>query len=485
MGRRLRFGRRGQIVAGLDLGLLGGVLGTNALDLIVGRLHVLVRQQQDLDLLAVLDVEDGAALLVEQEGRDAHRQLGQDALGVVLHRLLFEDAQDRQCQGLDAADGAAALAARADLLARLAERGTQTLARHLQQPEARDAGDLNPCPVLLERLAQPVLDLSLVLGRGHVDEVDDEETAEVAQTQLAGDLVGRLQIGVERRLLDVRALGRARRVDVDRGQGFGVVDDDGAARGQAHLALEGGLDLGLDLIAGEERDLVLVETQLLLVLRHHLLDEVLGSIVDRSVVDHDLADVRAQIVADRADDDVALLVDEEGGLAALAGGDDGAPQLEQIVEVPLEFLDVFADARGAYDEPHVLRDLELTHGVAQLAAVLSLDAARDAAGARIVGHEDQIASGQRDEGGQGGALVAALLLVDLDHDLAALAHRLLDVGARSRLDTVGLEIGARDLLEREETVALGSIIDEGGLQAGLDPGDDALVDVGLLLLAAG
>ena len=101
------------------------------------------------------------------------------------------------------------------------------------------------------------------MRRGHVDEVDDEEAAQVAQAQLAGDLVGGLQVGVERGLLDVGALGGARGVDVDGGQGLGMVDDDGAAGGQAHLALEGGLDLALDLVAGEERHLVLVEPQLL------------------------------------------------------------------------------------------------------------------------------------------------------------------------------------------------------------------------------
>ena len=36
----------------------------------------------------------------------------------------------------------------------------------------------------------------------HVDEVDDDEAGHVAQAQLAGDLVRRLEVGVERGLLD-------------------------------------------------------------------------------------------------------------------------------------------------------------------------------------------------------------------------------------------------------------------------------------------
>src|SRR5690606_32523902 len=45
----------------------------------------------------------------------------------------------------------------------------------------------------------------------------------------------------------------------------------------------------------------------------------------------------------------------------------------------------------------------------------------------------------------------------------------------------GAEVVARDLLEREEALALAAVLDEGGLQRRLEPGDAALVDVGLLL----
>jgi hypothetical protein len=63
-----------------------------------------------------------------------------------------------------------------------------------------------------------------VLVRGHVDEVDHHQAAEVAQAQLARHFLGRFQVGVERGFLDVAALGGARRVHVDGGQGFGLVD---------------------------------------------------------------------------------------------------------------------------------------------------------------------------------------------------------------------------------------------------------------------
>ena len=75
--------------------------------------------------------------------------------------------------------------------------------------------------------------------------------------------------------------------------------------------------------------------------------------------------------------------------------------------------------------------LELVHRFAQLVAVLAFDAARDAAAARVVRHQDQVAAGQRDERGEGRALVAALVLVDLDDDFLAFAQQFLDAGAGS------------------------------------------------------
>jgi hypothetical protein len=92
-------------------------------------------------------------------------------------------------------------------------------------------------------------DLALVLRALHVDEVDDDEPAEIAQPQLARNLVGSFEIGVECRRLDVATLGRARRIDVDRDERLGVVDDDRAAGGQRDLTRVRGFDLMLDLEA--------------------------------------------------------------------------------------------------------------------------------------------------------------------------------------------------------------------------------------------
>ncbi len=170
-------------------------------------------------------------------------------------------------------------------------RGTQALARHFQQAEARDAADLHAGAIQLQRVLQALFHFALMLGAVHVDEVDHDQTAGIADAQLAGDFRRRFQVGVERGLFDVAALGGLRGVDVDRGQRFGLVDHDRAAGGQAHAAVERALDLGFDLVAREQRGVVFVQLELAQGVGHHLLHEVASVVIERLFVDQDLADV--------------------------------------------------------------------------------------------------------------------------------------------------------------------------------------------------
>ena len=107
----------------------------------------------------------------------------------------------------------------------------------------------------------------------------------------------------------------------------------------------------------------------------------------------------------------------------------GGPDLLEVVEVPLQLFGRAADAGGAHDRAHAFGNLHLVERFAQLLAILAFDAARDAAGARIVRHQHQEAAGEADEGRQRGALVAAFFLLDLDDEFLALVEQLADVAA--------------------------------------------------------
>ena len=124
--------------------------------------------------------------------------------------------------------------------------------RHLHQSEARDLADLHPGAVLSNRLTDAILHLTLIALRPHIDEIDDNQAAQVAKSQLAGNLLSRFQVCVERRCFDITALGCTGRVDVDRNQRFRMVDDEAASGRQIHGMRKCRFDLRFNLIARKQ-----------------------------------------------------------------------------------------------------------------------------------------------------------------------------------------------------------------------------------------
>src|SRR4029079_2454527 len=109
---------------------------------------------------------------------------------------------------------------------------------------------------------------------------------------------------------------------------------------------------------------------------------------------------------------------------------DVLPEPEQIVVVALDLGLGALGAGGADDQAHAGRHVEALDDARQaLDGGGGGDLAADAAAAGGVGHQDAVAPGEREVGGQRRALVAALFLDDLDqHDLPAADH-LLDLVA--------------------------------------------------------
>ena len=163
------------------------------------------------------------------------------------------------CLGDDhALAGAGRALAREDL----ARPVRDVLTRHLDEPERRDLDHVGLRPVALELLLERLLDRLPVLRVRHVDEVDDDDPADVAQAELADDFLDRLEVVLRDRVLEARARAlrpradEAARVHVDDRERLGVVEDQVAARRQVDSARERGADLGVDAVGLEQRRLV-------------------------------------------------------------------------------------------------------------------------------------------------------------------------------------------------------------------------------------
>ena len=214
---------------------------------VVGRLQRLVRHHQNIDALFEFDLGDLGALFVQQKRRYIHRDLAQHGGRVVFEGLLLNDAQDLQRRALGITDMACSATTRTRNRRPFAERRAQPLAAHFHQAELADGAELHTCAVLAQCVTQPILHVAPVAAFLHVDEVDDDQSAEVAQAHLARHLICRLQVGAGRGFFDVATTDGAGRVDVDRDQCLGMVNHNGTATGQLHCAGIGRLDLVLDL----------------------------------------------------------------------------------------------------------------------------------------------------------------------------------------------------------------------------------------------
>ena len=144
-----------------------------------------------------------------QQLRDARVDLDQERLDVgLLGRQVAQLALDLDRHRLLGEHHALAVAGRARLVM-ISRTPSVTFWRVIStRPERRDLHHVGLRAVLVERLAQRLQHRVAVARARHVDEVDDDDPADVAQPQLAHDLLSRLEVRLRDRVLEPGPLPR-------------------------------------------------------------------------------------------------------------------------------------------------------------------------------------------------------------------------------------------------------------------------------------
>src|SRR6185436_15327010 len=140
----------------------------------------------------------------------------------------------------------------------MGEAFARALARHFYQTQRCEPVNRDPSAIPRQRLlelGQYRLAVQVVL---HVDEVDDDDSAQIAQAQLARDDVSRLEVGLEDRVVEVATADEPAGVHIHRGERLGLIDDQIAAGLQWYATGEGPLDLVLDAVEVEQRPITVV-----------------------------------------------------------------------------------------------------------------------------------------------------------------------------------------------------------------------------------
>ena len=426
-----------QLVAGFHV-FQARVVVFKAFQLVVRGIERLVGHHHHVDALLELNLGDLDALLVEQEAGDLHRHLHQNCGSAVLERLFLNDAQNLQRRRFGVADMARTTTARAGYRSAFVQGRAQALAAHFQQAKFADGTKLDAGAVLAQRVAQAAFHLAAVAAFLHVDEIDHNQATQIAQTCLARHLIGGFQVGAQRGFFNVATLDGACRVHIHRHQGFGLIDHNRAAAGQLYGAAVSGLNLMFDLEAAKQRCVVAVTLHAVLVFRHHVRHELVRLLVNVVGVDQNFTDIDIEIIANGANHQARLLVNQECTLASFGGTFNRRPQLEQIVQIPLQFTGFAANASGAGNDAHAIGVFQLFQCRFEFGAILALDAAAHATTARVVGHQHHVTTRQTDVSGQGSALVATLFFFHLHQQFLAFADHVLN--ACLRWGHIALEI---------------------------------------------
>ena len=135
--------------------------------------------------------------------------------GAVFHRLFLNDAQNLQGARFGIAHMARAATAWAGDRCPFRQRGAQALAAHLQQTKLADRAKLDAGTVLAQGIAQAAFHLAAVARLIHVDKVNHNQPAQVAQAHLARHFVGGFKVGAGGGFFNIAAFDGARRVHVD------------------------------------------------------------------------------------------------------------------------------------------------------------------------------------------------------------------------------------------------------------------------------
>ena len=139
------------------------------------------------------------------------------------------------------------------------------LPRHLHDAKLRNRQNLALGLVFFHLVFEPLVDGLPVLAALHVDGVDYDEPPEVAEPDLARGLRDGFEIRLQNKILPVGVLALVGpRIDVDRNQRLGLVDDDFPAGRQRNPPLESLGYLPFDVVALEDRNVFLEELDLAL-----------------------------------------------------------------------------------------------------------------------------------------------------------------------------------------------------------------------------
>ena len=302
----------------------------------------------------------------------------------------------------------------------LKQTGTQALAGHLNQTQRSHLSHLMLGAVTAQALNQATQNQVTVRLKHHVNEVNDDNAANIAQTQLTDNLLSSFQVVLGDSLFQVAAAtGELTGVHVHHGHGFGTVNHQRTTRGQVHLTVQCLRQLLVNAVVVEE---VVSRIPLLQAgnqVRRHVRHVRLDGIPRVLALNDHRGEVLVEDVTHGLNHQVGLLVEHlrSQHLAGVSLLLNLFPLRTQTVNVVGQLLFRSTLRRGTNNHASTLGQLVLQNLLQ--ASTLSVGQLAGNTGHRTTRHVHQEATGQGNLAGQAGALVTNRVLGDLHQNRIA------------------------------------------------------------------
>ncbi len=290
---------------------------------------------------------------------------------------------------------------------------------HFHQTESRDRQDMCPGLVAAEAVTHPLVDSLLILAILHVNEIHDNESADIPEAKLAGNLVGGLHVGLEEGLVHVLAPLVSTGIHINGDHGLGLVNNEVSSAWEPDLAQKGAVNLALDGEIVEDRLLPAVMVDGFFCPFGNLSNQNLHPLGCFDVVHMNGIHIFGKEIADGSLDEIRLKNKCAGGRFFNHALLHLAPLVKKEAEIANEKSGLLSLSRRADDDAHSIRQREFRENLAQAGAFLGiLDFAGDSA-LVVEWHEHHVAAGHGNVGGDAGTFGANRPLGDLYHDFTA------------------------------------------------------------------
>ena len=272
-------------------------------------MSIFIFHEGNLDVVLVFQIVEHAVQVlaknIDNLGAHDESHFAETALGVGAG----EPAVDHAKRRFERCDAATAVANRAAFGLFSHEVHADALTGDFHEAELANRGRANRGLVAADRLAEFLVNGFAVFIGFHIDEVDDDEAAHIAEAQLLCDFVASIEVCLENDLALVLAMNLRTRVHVDRDESFGLFDDEVATARKRDLTLQGASVVVFNLEVFKQAFTGTPELDLVELIRRKNLQVIAESKVLVAVVDIHVVRVVAEVFANRLFDGIGFFVD--------------------------------------------------------------------------------------------------------------------------------------------------------------------------------